>query len=123
MLFPRIKRQRSRGRGVIELCLSREQVKSRDIQIQLSACERTARVNELNLVDHTLVPLAAGNAKRGTRGLGSGVCSRQRVRRGVQFIQGLLDLQLNLLLDLVTLSSCPACDSPCAARSRTSGAA
>src|SRR5690348_15730280 len=98
-----IQRQRARGSGVIELGLAREHFETRDIGIEFGAREARARVDEFHLADDAFVALAAGDAEARARRLRTRVGRGQRVGAGVQPVEGLLDLELHLLHQLVVL--------------------
>ncbi len=54
--------QRARGGGVVELGLAGEQLEAGEVEVELGAGQRIARVDELDLADRALVALAAGDA-------------------------------------------------------------
>src|SRR5688572_30186714 len=91
--------------------MEREDVETRDVEVELGAGEARARVDEFHLVDHTLVALAAGDAKRGARGFGPRLGGGERVGAGLQAVERLLDLELHLLRELAQLCRGLACKS------------
>src|SRR4051812_11855653 len=70
----RSKGQGARGSGVVELGLAGEHFESGDVEIQFGAGEARTRVDEFHLADHAFVALAAGDAKRGARRVGTRGC-------------------------------------------------
>src|SRR5689334_11208068 len=63
--------QGARGSGVVELGLAGEHFETGDVEIEFGAGEARACVDEFDLADHALVALAAGDAERGARGVGT----------------------------------------------------
>ena len=95
-----IERQVARGGGVFELGAAREHIEAGDVEIELGAGERAARVDELDLADDAFVALAAGDAERGARGIGARSGGRQRIARSRQAVERLLNFEPDLLRDL-----------------------
>src|SRR4051794_37423233 len=103
-----IQRQGARGSGVVELGLAREHFETRDVEIEFRPRQARAGIDEFHLADHALVALATGDAKAGARRLGAHIGSRERIGAGVEPVEGLLDLELHLLHQLVILRLRPA---------------
>src|SRR6478736_4789529 len=76
--------QRARGSGVVQLGLAGEHFETGDIEIEFGAGEARARVDEFHLADHAFVALAAGNAERGARRVGTRGGRGQGVGAGVE---------------------------------------
>src|SRR5688572_20751963 len=96
-------RQCAGGGGVIELGLAREDLESRDVEVELGSREARARVDELDLADRALVAFAARDAKACAGRFRARLRGGERVRAGVEPIERLLDLELHLLSEFIPL--------------------
>ena len=88
------------SRGVIEFRLSGEQFEADGVEVQFGGGEAGACIEELDLTDHALVALATCDAERRTSRLGPSLGRSQRGFAGLELVEGLLHLELDLLRDL-----------------------
>src|SRR5690242_3267645 len=113
----------TRRGGVVELGLPSEEVEARDVHVQLRARQRAARVDELHLIDNAFIALATGNAKGIVCGIRPRLRGGDRIGTGLEPIQRLLHLELDLLRNLIPLRCRPPRGGSCATLLRMRGAA